>query len=448
MKTTILGAALLLAGAAAAQTGVPVPQLSSCDQRVERFLNTYDIPGATVAISKDGRLIYNRGFGHADLARREHARPDHLFRIASVSKPITAVAVMKLVEEGRLNLDDKVFGNGGRLADHPYLSQVQTTDARLADITIQHLLEHSAGWDRDRGCTPPGTPPYGWNLNHCDPIGFPLHVTRKYGEANPVRGEVLIRFLMEEGLNFAPGTDYAYSNVGYLVLGEVIAQTTGVTYGNYVRDSVLAPLGICDMHLGRNLPADQHPRESEYEGNGYSAPSSYGTGELVPWEYGGWNLEAMDAHGGWIATARDLTRLMVAVDGFNTVPDLLSAATIDAMTTPSANASFYAKGWSVNANNNWWHTGALDGTASLLVRTFHGYTFAVLLNKRIIDNRSNAFWTAFDALPWRCIADADAFPAFDLFGAPTRSARDLRVASVTNTSASLHWTPGDGAGHL
>ena len=427
-----------------AQTGIPVPQMAHCDQLVLNFLNQYNIPGATLAIARQGKLVYARGFGEASLDGSELTQPHHLFRIASVSKPITGIAIMKLVQDGQLALSDKVFGAGGRLANHPYLSTVSYSDNRLEDITIQHLLEHRAGWNRDVDCISGANPPYPWTINHCDPIGFPLYVTQLYGETNPVREEVLIRFLMEKGLNFAPGTAYAYSNIGYLVLGEVIEAVTGLSYEDYVKTALLAPLGICDMHIGHNLLADKRPREAEYQGNGYTAPSCYGTGQNVPWEYGGWNLEAMDAHGGWIATARDLVRLLSAVDGFATRPDLLSSSTIQTMTTPSGQNVNYAKGWSVNGANNWWHTGALDGTASIWVRSNNGYLWALILNKRIIDGSANAFWAALDGLPWNCVTQTSTWPTHDLFEVPASGSSLSVTAGTLPGTATLSWTAGQG----
>jgi len=418
--------------------------MGHCDQQVQNFLSQYNIPGATLAIARQGKLVYARGFGNASLDGSELTQPHHMFRIASVSKPITSIAIMKLVEDGQLNLSDKAFGPSGLLANHPYLSTVPYSDSRLEDITVQHLLEHSAGWDRDVSCVSGILSPYTWPVSHCDPIGFPLYVTQLYGETNPVREEVLIRFLMEKGLNFAPGTDYAYSNIGYLVLGEIIQAVTGQSYEDYVKSAVLGPLGICDMHIGRNLLADKRPREAEYQGNGYTAPSCYGTGENVPWEYGGWNLEAMDAHGGWIATARDLVRLLSAVDGFATRPDLLSSSSIQSMTTPSANNAYYAKGWQVNPFNNWWHTGALDGTASIWVRSSNGYLWALIVNKRIIDGTANAFWTDLDGLPWNCVNQTNTWPTHDLFDVPASGGSLSAAAGSSPGQVMLSWTPGSG----
>ena len=440
--------ALLWAGLTTAQTGIPVPGMSHCDQLVDNFLNTYDIPGATLAIAKDGELVYARGFGNADLAGTEPTQPHHMFRIASVSKSITSIAIMKLVEQGQLALSDQAFGPTGWLKDHPYLKDVAYTDARIDDITVQHLLEHSAGWDRNADCVDGIATPYAWQINHCDPIGFPLHVTHILGETNPIRGEVLIRFLMEQGLNFAPGTDYAYSNIGYLVLGEIIATVTGLGYETYVKDSILTPLGICDLHVGKNYLADKRLREAEYQGNGYQSLNINGDGSQAPWEYGGLNVEAMDAHGGWIATARDLVRLLSAVDGFATRPDILSAATLNTMTTPSANANFYAKGWSVNQFDNWWHTGAIDGTASVWVRSSNGYLWAFITNKRIIGNQSNAFWTALDGLPWSCVQNTSNWPSHDLFDVPTSSHGLTVQPGNASGEVNLSWTAGEGDGRL
>ena len=258
-----------------AQNGIAVPQMSNCDNLVTQFLNQYDIPGATFALAKNGKLVYMRSFGDADLAGQEETQPYHMFRIASVSKPITGIAIMKLVENGQLSLSDKAFGSTGRLASHPYLSTVTYSDARLNDVTVQQLLEHTGGWNRNIDCVPSPNPPYTWAINHCDPIGFPLYVTQALGETNPVREEVLIRFLMEKGLAFTPGTQYAYSNIGYLVLGEIIAVVSGKSYEDYVKDEILSPLGIYDMHLGKNLLADKREREGEYQGNGFIVPSSW-----------------------------------------------------------------------------------------------------------------------------------------------------------------------------
>ncbi|MFK7935207.1 MAG: serine hydrolase [Saprospiraceae bacterium] len=427
-----------------AQTGIAVPQMSHCDNLFTNFMNTHNIPSATVAIAKDGKMVYNRAFGHADVDGTEPTLPHHLFRIASLSKPITSIAIMKMVENNQLSLTDKVFGSGGLLENHSGLAEAQITDTRIFNITVQQLLEHSGGWDRNVNCFPNPTSPYSWNFGGCDPIVAPLHVTQTNGTNNLATEEDMIIFLLEKGLNFNPGSRYAYSNIGYLVLGEIIEEVSGQSYEDYVKSEILSPIGICDMHIGKNLLADKLEREGEYVGNGFTTLSAYNTGDFVPWEYGGFNLEAMDAHGGWIATARDLVQLLVSVDGFATKPDILSSASIATMTTAPSISPWYAKGWQVNSADNWWHTGALDGTATIFVRSSGGFTWAVLLNKRVIGNTEGQFWGDFDNLPWNCVLQTTNFPNHDLLAAPKTNAHDIHFVRFNENSVDLSWTNGNG----
>jgi CubicO group peptidase (beta-lactamase class C family) len=429
-----------------AQTGIAVPSMSQCDTQMQTFMTNYQIPGATFALTRNGKLIYMRGFGNANKAGTEATQPYHLFRIASLSKQITSIAITKLIENGQLSLSDKPFGPGGILNSDAYFANANVADARIYNITIQHLLEHSAGWNRDLPMSPSPLPPYPWGYWHSDPIDFPLHVTQTLGEANPVTRRAMIKFSIQRNLDFTPGTAYNYSNVGYLVLGEVIEKKTGMTYENYVKQNIFAPLGIYDVRLGKNLLADKQEREGEYVTSPtYTTLSAYGTGQYVPWEYGGWSLEAMDAHGGWIATSRDLVRLITAVDGFSTRPDILSAATIQTMVTPSANNQYYAKGWAVNPSNNWWHTGALDGTASEMVRTNGQLTWAIILNKRSDDG---SFWNALDDLGWNCVGSVSSFPTHDFFDVPSQNASNITFSNVGQNSMTVNWINGNGDGRV
>ena len=429
------------------QTGIAVPQMTACDGHVQNYLNTYGIPGAAIALSRNGKLVYDRAFGHADLSGTEPVQPYHRFRLASVSKPITGVAVMAAVQQGLISLDDRPFGPEGLLSEHPYLGQVTYADERLHDITLRQLLQHTAGWDRDINCFPSPTSPYPWFFGGCEPIVAPLHVTAQFGAANPADKHMMVRFLMEKGLAHDPGTTYAYSNIGYLVAGICLEQVTGMSYDEYVRQ-LFAPVGVCDLALGMNLLEDKLEREVEYHGEGYLTLDLYGSGQLVPWEYGGFSVEAMDAHGGWVCSARDLVKMVAVVDGFVTVPDILSPASVQTMVTPSAADPNYALGWQVNGANNWWHTGAVDGTATMVVRSSGGYIWAILLNKRITTGQANAFWGALDALGWNCISSTASWPTHDLMAMPKVSASNVQAQSQGNGTVHIQFTPGDGDGRL
>jgi hypothetical protein len=118
------------------------------------------------------------------------------------------------------------------------------------------------------------------------------------------------------------------------------------------------------------------------------------------------------------------------------------------MVTPSANFANYAKGWQVNGANNWWHTGAVDGTASIWVRSNSGYTWAIVMNKRVADGTAPAFWAAVDGMGWNCISGASGFPAFDLLDAPTLNASNLMALGDGVSTMDLDWTNGNGSARV
>jgi CubicO group peptidase (beta-lactamase class C family) len=130
--------------------GTYVPQLQAVDALLQNFMAGKPIPGGTIAITHDDKVIYERGIGYNNEARTTAMQETALMRLASVSKPITASAIQQLAKDGQLNLNDKVFnidGNGGILNITPYNGTLG--DSRLRDITLQHLLEHKGGWNRD-----------------------------------------------------------------------------------------------------------------------------------------------------------------------------------------------------------------------------------------------------------------------------------------------------------
>lgn len=380
-------------------SGAAVPGMASIDEVISTLMTTWDIPGGAIGIVKDGRLVYARGFGHSDAGRI--TAPDALFRIASLSKPVTAAAVLKLVEQNRLSLDAQAFALLPDITPLPGVS----VDPRLATITIRHLLEHAGGWDRDRSF---------------DPMFRSTEVATTTNTPAPASANAVVRYMLGQPLDFEPGTRYAYSNFGYAVIGRIIERVSGMSYERYVQDAVLAPAGVRRMRLGRSLYADRAPDEVRYYDRG-TLTSVYPGGGAVPAPYGGFNLEAMDAHGGWLASTIDLLRFATAVDRFPTRPDILGAATIDMMTArPAAplwveSPFYYGLGWMVRpAEGNWWHAGSLPGTASILVRTGTGLAWVALFNAR--DMKANStFQAEIDGAMWRAVRGVIEWPAHDLF---------------------------------
>jgi len=278
MKKILLSSILAtaLAISAKAQTGLYVPQLANFDAAMLNLMTTYNVPGGQLAITYRGRLVYNRGFGFSNKATQDLVYPKSLFRIASVSKPVTAVACMKLFDQGLLNLDAKIFGTGGILNDAKYQNIL---DPLCSNITVRMLLQHSGGWNR--------------NISG-DPMFDAYNIATKMGVSSPPSPAVVIQYVLaNKMLDFKPGSQSQYSNFGYCVLGRVIEKITGQSYEDYVTNNILVPLGITDMQLGSNLLANQLPNEVNY----YDYPgaplaySVYTNSTLVPWPYGGFNVE-------------------------------------------------------------------------------------------------------------------------------------------------------------
>jgi N-acyl-D-amino-acid deacylase len=360
-------------------TGAAVPGLESFDRLMAGFVREHEVPGAALAVGRGGRVVYARGFGHADRARREAVAPDASFRIASVSKPLTAVATLQLVERGRFGLDDPAFA---MLDLEPALEPGRTVDPRLPRITVRQLLQHTAGWDRDASF---------------DPIGRVRAMARALGAGPPVSPEGVVRYTMGLPLDFDPGARMAYSNVGYLVLGRLIAKYGGAPYETYVRDHVLKPLGIDRMRLGRGAVEERAAGEVSYfDREGRTGPAVVGPhlGRVVPLTDGAENLDGFEAHGGWIASAPDLVRLAQAFDVPEACPILKpdTIATMFARPEGAAGfepdgrprAAYYGCGWNVRPvgrrGRNTWHGGLIAGTSALLVRRHDGLDWAVLFN--------------------------------------------------------------------
>lgn len=390
-------------------TGAAVPGMESYDRFIPALMRKYAIPGGAVAVLRDGKLIYARGFGYADVENRKPVDPDALFRIASVSKPITAVAIMKLVEDGRLALDDRVAPLIADLAPAPGA----TVDPRWDEITIRQLLHHTGGWDRDR-------PDGGF-----DPMFRPAIAAAAVGAPAPASAETIIRYMKGMPLDFDPGAKFAYSNFGYAILGRVIERVSGMPYEAFVRARVLQPVGAKRTRQGRTRLQDALPGEVKYYFPGAAlnsslVPSVFPGEGMVPATYGGFYLEALDSHGGWVSSTVDLLRFLAGVDGRNDRPDILGAGfvaqmTASGVTTCADGACYYGAGWFVRPTHgdaNWWHGGDLPGTTSLLVRSYHGFSWVALFNANAA---SAGFDSELDAGLWTALAGVTSFPSHDLF---------------------------------
>lgn len=367
--------AFVTGAVAAAPTGKALGGLEAFDEAMQGLLDKWDLPGAALAVARDGRLVLARGYGYANRERKEPVQPTSLFRLGSLNKMLTAVAVLQLRDAGKLQLDDKVLPILGEIGPRPE----RIADRRVHDITIRHLLQHSGGFDRDRSG---------------DPVFPPraVQAAARQGGAMPPTCEAILRDSLEGSLDFAPGSRYAYSNVGYCILGRVIERLSGERYTDFVRRRITEPVGAGGLQPGRTLIA--LPGEVTY----YAYPQEpladpvpgLGLRGKVTLPYGGFPFEAFDALGQYIGSPLDFLRFILAIDGQRGAA-LLSADSLREMRRRPAipgeegKASFYGLGTlvrPVSGGDNWFHSGSQSGMKALAVRYANGNAWVVAVNTR------------------------------------------------------------------
>ncbi len=332
------------------------------DNLVAEFMQKHEIPGVSIAFAKGGKILFASGYGFANVEQMESVTLNHRFRIASLSKPITSAAILKLVEQGKLSLTDRVFGKKG-IFEGKYL---KTKNAKARLIEVRHLLKHVAAAE--------------WVNNSNDPMF-------QYPRLD--HDKLIERILLERKLKKKPGKKYRYSNFGYSILGRIIERKSGLSYEEFVKKEIFATFETKSFTIGADKRAEKAYQEVTY----YSkrGDSAY----KIP-------LKRMDSHGGWVANAVDLVRFALSVDGMPDPKDILSAEMIKTMKTGSRVNKRYAMGWGINFLKNTWHIGGLPGTSSILVNTSNGMTWCVLANARGKDD--SVYFKDLDRLIWRIVA--------------------------------------------
>jgi CubicO group peptidase (beta-lactamase class C family) len=327
-------------------------------------MTKFALPGGQLAVVKDGRLVHSRGYGYADVERQKRVQTNSLFRLASVSKTITQIAILTLVDQGKLRLEDRAF----RILESLKPPAGSTPDSRLADITVLQLLKHQGGW---AGSIEPMFLP--WSRKAAEVLGAP----------EPATCETIIRYMMGRPLDYPPGGRTVYSNFGYCVLGRIIERASGMPYEDYVQTAVLRRAGIHDMRIGGTRFEERAVREVRYYHQTgqtelpYRTESVYPNEGETPWAYGGYYLRATDSHGGWIGSAEDIVRIAAAIDGQRGKP-LLSPASVNVlMNLPRKESEQEPAGSPFHIS----HAGALQGTGSaLLDRRWEGISLGFTFN--------------------------------------------------------------------
>jgi N-acyl-D-amino-acid deacylase len=336
-------------------SGDGVPEF---DEVMVDFMRQFTVPGASYAVVKDGKLVMVRGYGLADVETREVVTPTSLFRIADISKPITATAIMKLVDQGLLDLDEKMFTI---LLDK--FPTVNLPDPRIINITVRQLLNHTSGTNL--------VPQPMFNQGS---IAFDKQVS------SPPTLDVILDWFADRTLGANPGERFSYHNMNYVLLGRVIEAKSGMTYEEYVKTNILDPIEVTEPRIGLSHQVDKFPKEVSYYSPFTADVRSVFDADVdfVPLPYGGiGDIQNMDAHGGWITSVVDLSRFALATDGNPAQQDIISEASQQYMIEagPDGNGS----GWFVE-EDNWNHAGLMPGTMSSIIVKDNGLIIIGLLN--------------------------------------------------------------------
>lgn len=386
-------------------SGHSFPELISFDNTMQAFMQSRNVSGGSLAVTRNGKLVFARGYTYSDDSQDIAVQPTSLFRIASISKPITAVAILRLVQDGRLDLSAKVTD---LLTLAP--PSGQSPDPRLSDITVRRLLQHLGGWDRAIAF---------------DPMFQDRTIASSLGLSLPLNKSHVITYMTGRSLQHTPGTTYAYSNYGYCLLGQIIEHVTGHPYKDFVNNQVLAPLDIHGMTLGQTLYPNRLSDEVKYHSRFTGRTVFDNSNTTVSMPYGGFNLENMDAHGGWLTSSIALVRFASTFDNPSVSP-ILNTDHVNIMfglpehidaADYQPGSWYYGCGWAVRDwgrdGRNTWHDGSLNGTYTLLVRRRDGLNWCVLFNQR--DDSSGLAYDTIDSLLHSAADAVSVWPNHDLF---------------------------------
>ena len=338
------------------------PGCEKIDYKIKKFMKRWEIKGGSLAVIDKGKLVYAKGYGWADQEDSIYTQPGHIFRLASLSKIITATAIMKLQEETLLNIHDKVFGEDGILND-PEFQNIR--DKRIKSITIEQLLRHQGGFTMYRG----------------DPCFTTREIIIWEKLDHVPNMDEVIQYVLKQRLGYTPGYRVCYSNVGYLILSKIIEKVSGMKYEDYCQQKLLHPAGCYDFQIANNTFEEKYPNEVRYyeQHDSELIPAYDNKGEILYKCNGGTNVHGLYGAGAWVASPTEYIRFISHIDGDNKIPDILTKKSIKEMTShPKGGFPF---GWvRANPNSYWLRTGTLAGTSAVVMKMTDGKIWMFVTN--------------------------------------------------------------------
>jgi CubicO group peptidase (beta-lactamase class C family) len=301
------GAGIIYLQGAGAPTNRPgsgpiVPELAPLEQAMTNYLVAHKFEAGTLALMKDSKLVFRQGYGWRDTNFTTVIHPDNLFRLASVSKMLTASAIYKLVAAGKITTSTKIYGYLGIAPWGGVLG-----DSRITNITVQNLLDHSGGWNQ-------------YTSPVRDPVFRTIQISTNMGLNYPAAPTNVISWMFSKPLDFTPGTTNVYSNFGYSLLGRVIEKASGKSYINYIQQDLLGNagltniLGFTNVMQSHSRPDDLAPWEIWYADQPQFLPHSavdFPTNLTARFIDGGEYYESYDSFGGLSASAIGLCHYLL-----------------------------------------------------------------------------------------------------------------------------------------
>lgn len=373
-----------------------IPELSGLDRRIRNYMNKWQIKGASLAITRNDSLLYAKGYGWADEENGIEMGPGHIMRMASVSKLITATGIMVLQDKGLLSIKDTVFGPSGILNDSLFIRTIK--DRNYHKITVEHLLRHQGGFNRD-------------------PLFSSRDVKHQLQLDHAPEKEDFYRLVLSRRLRFIPGSWQRYSNFGYLLLSDIIEKVSGKPYEQFIKEEVLIPAGCYDMHIAGNYYEDRRSNEVRYythDGDGKFIEEYNDSGRMVERCYGGNNIPLLSGAGAWCGSPAEISRLVASIDGDPRIQDIISRNSFLQM-TEYLDTETFSLGWNdTNPAKGWSRTGTLSGTSALVKHFPDGECWILITNTSTWKGPGQARYT--DALFKQCRElYSDRLPERNLF---------------------------------
>ncbi len=221
------------------------PALTPVDAALRTCMAEKGIGAATFALSKNGKILHDRAFGWADASLKTPLQPGVKMRVASMTKPIVQAAIKTLFTTGKLKADDLVFP----VLDLSQYKEDKDCDERWQRVTIQHLLDHKGGWDRDQSGD------FTFKPDIADTFSVKL---------DQLTPEHVVRYGLTQKLDFDPGERYAYCNYGYILLVRVIEKISGQPFIDFLHATVCKEAEAPSFSLSSSDARERQPGEIWY----------------------------------------------------------------------------------------------------------------------------------------------------------------------------------------